>query len=71
MPALQNKTLEEAQRIVEQYDLELEYTYEANAQVEEGRILSQTPQMGVLVERGGCESGSRRIAGYAELDWHG
>ncbi len=52
MPALQNKTLEEAQRIVEQYDLELEYTYEANAQVEEGRILSQTPQMGVLVERG-------------------
>lgn len=52
MPSLQNKTLKEAQHIAEQYDLELEYAYEASAQVEEGRILSQAPQMGVLVERG-------------------
>lgn len=52
MPFLQNKTLEEVQSLAEQYDLQLQYSYEASAQVDEGRVVSQSPQMGAIIERG-------------------
>lgn len=52
MPFLQNKTLEEVQSLADQYDLELQYSYEASAQVDEGCVISQSPQMGAILERG-------------------
>ena len=52
MSFLQNKTLEEVQSLADQYDLELQYSYEASAQVDEGCVISQSPQMGAILERG-------------------
>ena len=52
MPSLQNKTLEEVQCIAQEYRWDLQCTYEVSAQVEEGKVIAQSPQMGVMIEEG-------------------
>ena len=52
VPSLTDKTLTEAQNALTKLGLVPEYRYEANGEVEEGRVISQSPDMGSLVNRG-------------------
>jgi serine/threonine-protein kinase len=52
VPSLKDKTVEEVEAALSNLGLTPEYIYQANGEVEEGRVVSQSPDMGSLVNRG-------------------
>ncbi|MGI6664102.1 MAG: protein kinase domain-containing protein [Christensenellaceae bacterium] len=53
VPSLVDKTLEEAQTALEKAELKYEFQYESHPDVEENKVVSQMPEAGTEIEKGG------------------